>query len=263
MTKASCLSFEWGHRLNSTGRDADPVRRSPALAGRACGTSKSLHDGARLGPVVRARAHVAEREVSLGIEYEVASHLRDVELLGMPGLALENKADVAPDDARWCDRGYTPPPETEALVRPAVGIGQPEKGMPKVLGEAFQMAGTGKRHHGNAPLERCDLLVELPQLREMLLTVESTEVAQYYQEGRAAEQLLSMENSAIKRQEIEVKIDPHRIMMRPPWFRYVISIAAGTGPRTQALMDQCRCCRVPDSRTSCSAPRGGAPSPSG
>ena len=65
----------------------------------------------------------------------------------------------------------------------------------------------------------------------MLLTVKSTEIAQHYQDGRAAEQLLSMEDSAINRQEIEVKIDPHRIMMRPLSYRYVISITAGIGPR--------------------------------
>lgn len=41
-----------------------------------------------------------------------------------------------------------------------------------------------------------------------------------------------MENSAINRQEIEVKIDPHRTMMGPPWYRFVISITAGIGPRT-------------------------------
>ncbi len=51
---------------------------------------------------------------------------------------------------------------------------------------------------------------ELPQLREMLLAVESTEVAEQNQNGRPPQQLARAEDLSVKGQDLEVKVDVHR-----------------------------------------------------
>src|SRR5260370_24845846 len=48
----------------------------------------------------------------------------------------------------------------------------------------------------------------------MLLAEESTEVAEQNQNGWASEQLARGEDFAFERDEVEVELDPHRIMMR-------------------------------------------------
>jgi hypothetical protein len=46
---------------------------------------------------------VAEGEISVAIEHEIASHLRPVELLRTPDSAPQDEPDVAPDDPRRRD----------------------------------------------------------------------------------------------------------------------------------------------------------------
>src|SRR5579859_3368958 len=87
--------------------------------------------------------------------------------------------------------------------------------MPGALGETLQVIGGGERDHRDPAVPALDLLVELPQLREMLLAEESTEVAKQDQNGRPAKQFVSVEDPAIDRHQVEVEIDPHRTMMRP------------------------------------------------
>jgi hypothetical protein len=91
----------------------------------------------------------------------------------------------------------------------------------------------GKRDHRHPPLRCGNLLVVLPQLREMLLAIESTEVAEEDQNGWAPKQSLRVEDFAVNRHEVEVKIDRHRTMMRPPPYPYVIGITEER--RSQAL----------------------------
>jgi hypothetical protein len=48
----------------------------------------------------------------------------------------------------------------------------------------------------------------------MLLAKESTEVPKQHKNGRPPQQPVRGEDVAVDRDELEVKIDPHRIMMR-------------------------------------------------
>ena len=59
-------------------------------------------------------------------------------------------------------------------------------------------------------MARRNLLVELPQLREMLLAIESTEVAEQHQDGRTAKESAGGKDFAVGRHEVEVEVDPHR-----------------------------------------------------
>ncbi len=61
-----------------------------------------------------------------------------------------------------------------------------------------------------------DLRIELPQLREMLEAIESTEVAEQNQNRRPPQQSACGVDVAVDRHEVEVEIDPHRLMMRSP-----------------------------------------------
>ncbi len=61
----------------------------------------------------------------------------------------------------------------------------------------------------------------------MLQAIESTEVAKQNQNGRPAQQSLCGEAFAVDCDQVEVKIDPHRTMMRSSELRYVIRITAG------------------------------------
>jgi hypothetical protein len=81
--------------------------------------------------------------------------------------------------------------------------------MPAVFGEALELIRCCKRDHGYPPLQLCDLLVVLPQLREVLLAEESTQVAEQNQNRRPAEQTPPGEEAAIDRQQVEVELDPH------------------------------------------------------
>lgn len=58
----------------------------------------------------------------------------------------------------------------------------------------------------------------------MLLAIESTEVPEENQNGRAPKQSLRVEDFAVRCSELEVQVDPHRIIMRPPPHPYVIAI---------------------------------------
>lgn len=170
-----------------------------------------------------------EGESSLPIEHEIAAHLGEVELLRMPHPPAQDEPDVAPDHARRRDGHETPSRETESPIAEPVRVGEPEKWMPKVLGKALEVVGLGKRDHRDLAMPRRNLLVKLPQLREVLLAVESTEVAEHDQNRGAAEQLPPMEDPALKRHEIEVEIDPHRIIMLPLRCGSVTGITAGAG----------------------------------
>jgi len=96
--------------------------------------------------------------------------------------------------------------------------------MSKAIGEGFEVLWAGKRDHCDFPLPPVDLLVKFPQLREMLLAIESTEVAEEHQNGRTAEKPARGEGFAVDGQEIEVEVDPHADMMLAAWFRYVIRV---------------------------------------
>jgi hypothetical protein len=58
----------------------------------------------------------------------------------------------------------------------------------------------------------------------MLLAIESTEVAEENQNGWAPKQSTGVEGFALNCHEVEVKIDSHRTMMRPPPHPSVMSI---------------------------------------
>jgi hypothetical protein len=65
---------------------------------------------------------MSKGEIPATIEYEVPAHLRHVELLGMPDLPAQGKADVTPDRVRRRNREWTSPPKTQTLVANAPGI---------------------------------------------------------------------------------------------------------------------------------------------
>jgi hypothetical protein len=192
------------------------------------GAAKRGHDSVYSGPIVRARTEVAQRQVSIPIEDEVATHLRQVELLRTPGLSPQDETDVAPDRPWWRNCHWATAPKAQMLVTDALGVGKPQEGMPGAFGEALQLIGLGKRDHCHSAPLALDLLVELPQLREMLLAEESTKVAEQNQDGRPAKQFARAEDLAIDRHQIEVEIDPHRTMMRVPEPQSVIRITEQT-----------------------------------
>ena len=128
-----------------------------------------------------------EREVPVAIEHEITALLGHVQLLGMPDLSAQGETYVAPNRP-WRGDGPKPhPSEPEASVALTLGIGKPQVGVSQMLGEALEMVRTSKRDDGHLSLQLRDLSVELPQLREMLLAVESTEVAQQNQNGWTAQ----------------------------------------------------------------------------
>ena len=86
--------------------------------------------------------------------------------------------------------------------------------MAQVLGETFEVFGSSKRDHRDSSVRRRDLLVELPQLREMLLAVESTEVAQQNQHGWAPKKSVGVEDRAINGEQIKVEIRARHLMAR-------------------------------------------------
>jgi hypothetical protein len=192
---------------------------------------KSPYHGLGRGAVVRAGADVSERQVSIPIEDEGTTHPRQVELLRTPHPSPQDEADVAPDRTWWRDCHGAAAPKTPAPVAEALGIGQPEKGVTQAFSEALQLIGGGKRDHRHPPFQLCNLRVELPQLREMLLAEESTQVAKKNQDGRLAKQFVSVEEPTIERHEVKVEIDPHRIMMRVPEHQSVIRITEEPRPR--------------------------------
>lgn len=155
-----------------------------------------------------------EREVSVAIEYEIAAHLRDVQLFRTPELTSENQAHVTPDHARRRDRIETLALKTQAGIAGSTRIGKPDIWMPKMSSEALELVRTRERDHHHSSMQPGYLLVELPQLREMLLAEESTEVAQQDQDRRTPQQLTRREDGAVDRQEVEVEVDAHRIIMR-------------------------------------------------
>ncbi len=65
----------------------------------------------------------------------------------------------------------------------------------------------------------------------MLLTEESTEIAEQNQDGRPAKQFACAEDIAIDRHQVEVEIDPHRTIMRAPELQSVIRITEEPRPR--------------------------------
>src|SRR5579859_1289417 len=180
------------------------------------GATKRGHDRIYRGPIVRARAEVAQGEVSIPIEDEVATHLRQVQLLRTPGPSPEDETYVAPDRPWRRNCHWAAATNTQTLVAEALGIGKPQERMPGALGETLQVIGGGKRDHRDPAVPALDLPVELPQLREMLLAEESTEVAEQDQDGRPAKQFARAEGLALDRHQVEVEIDPHRTMMRQP-----------------------------------------------
>ena len=143
---------------------------------------------------------MSQGQVAARIEHEVAPHLRHIQLLGMPAPSSQRKKDVAPDHPRGHDGEKTFPSQAEPLVRPSLGVGKPKVWrMPQMLGKSPYEIRTGERDDGDLATVLGDLLVELPQLREMLLAVKSTEVAQQNQDGRPAEQPARVERLPIGR----------------------------------------------------------------
>jgi len=90
---------------------------------RADGATKRGHDRIHRGPIVRARAEVAQGQVSIPIEDEVATHLREVQLLRTPGLSPEDETDVAPDRPWRRNRHWAAATYAHTLVAEALGIG--------------------------------------------------------------------------------------------------------------------------------------------
>jgi hypothetical protein len=174
---------------------------------------------------------VAQRQVPIAIEDEVATHLRQVELLRTPGLSSQDETDVAPHRPRRRNCYWATAPKAKMPVTDALGIGKPQERMPGAFGEALQLIGVGKRDHCHSAPPTRDLLIELPQLREMLLAEESTEVAEQNQDGGPAKQFASAEDLAIDCHQIEVDIDPHRTMMRARELQSVIRITEEARPR--------------------------------
>lgn len=70
-------------------------------------------------------------------------------------------------------------------------------------------------------------MVELPQLGEMLLAVESTEVAEQNKDRRSAKQPTYGEHFAVQRKEVQVEIDPHSLIVRQSQRQCVIHITIG------------------------------------
>ena len=85
--------------------------------------------------------------------------------------------------------------------------------MSKPIGESFQATGIGKGDHRYPPLLLLDLVVELAQLREMLLAVESTQVAEENQNRRTAQKPAGREDFAVDCQEVEIEVNLHRTIM--------------------------------------------------
>ena len=73
------------------------------------------------------------------IKDEIASHLGQVELLGMPDLAAEGEPDVLPDHPRRRDRQDTAPVRSQGVVAAPFRIRQPQVAMAQVPGEAGDM----------------------------------------------------------------------------------------------------------------------------
>jgi hypothetical protein len=153
---------------------------------------------------------VPEGQLPISIEHEVAAHLRHVQLLGMPDLSTQSETYVAPDRPRWSDSQKPFSSEPEASIAPALGIGEPQVLMAQALCEALEMVRTGKRDDGDLSIQLRYLPVELPQLREMLLAVESTQVPEQNQDGRPGEQPAGVEDLSVKGQEVDIKVDLHR-----------------------------------------------------
>jgi len=78
-----------------------------------------------------------------------------------------------------------------------------------MLGEALEMVRTSKRDDGDLCFQVLYLPVVFPLLREVLLAVESTQVAEQNQDGRPAQQPARVEDLSVKGQELEVKVDLH------------------------------------------------------
>ena len=81
--------------------------------------------------------------------------------------------------------------------------------MAQVRGEALEMVWATKRDDGDLSVQVRYLPIELPQPREMLLAIESTQVAEQNQNGRPPEQPARVEDLSVKSQELEVKVDLH------------------------------------------------------
>jgi len=152
---------------------------------------------------------VPEAELSTSIENEIAAHLRHVQLLGMPDLSPEGEANVGPNHSWRSDGQKAFPPDPKASVSPTFGIGEPQVRMAQVRGEAFEMVRSTKRDDGDLSVQVRYLPVELSQLREMLLAIESTEVPKQNQNSRPPQQPARVENLSVKGPELEGKVDLH------------------------------------------------------
>ena len=161
-----------------------------------------------------------EGEVPVAVEDEITAHLGYVHLLRTPDLAAEDESNVAPDHARRSHGGETFAPRTQPRVADTLRIREPDIGMAEVCRETFQLGGTGERDHRNTAIRPGDLLVVPPQLREMFLAEESTQVAEQDQNRGTPQQPAGREDFAVDGQEVESEIDPHQAIMQ--------SVAAGT-----------------------------------
>ena len=140
-----------------------------------------------------------ERQVSGSIEDEITAHLGHVQLLGMPDLSAQREAHVAPNCSKWRDGAKPSAAEPKTSVALALGIGEPQVGVSRAIGEASEVVRTCKGNDDDLSPQLRDLSVVLPQLRDVLLAIESTEVAQQNEDGRTAQQSARVKDLAINR----------------------------------------------------------------
>ncbi len=127
---------------------------------------------------------MAKGEVAGPVKDEIPSYLGQVELLGMPDLATEGDLDVLPDNPWRRDRPETAPVSPNGVVAEPFRIRQPQVGMPQVASEAGDVIGARERDDRDPASQGFDLVDVVPQLREMLLAIESTQITEQDQDGR-------------------------------------------------------------------------------
>lgn len=91
---------------------------------------------------------------------------------------------MLPDHAWWRDRGQAAPPSSKPSVAYPRRIGEPQVRVPQVASEAGDVIGARERDDRDPASPSLDLVDVVPQLREVLLAVDSTEVTEQDQDRR-------------------------------------------------------------------------------
>ena len=157
---------------------------------------------------------MSKGQLPSAVKHKISAHLRQVELLRMPDLAVQGEDDVAPHRAGRCDSKNSTAAEPESPVANAIRVGEPEKRMAQMPSEALDVVWAGKRNDSNPSLQPLDLRVELPQLREMLQAEQSTQVAEQDQDRWPPQKTAGGIGISLERLDVEVEVDPHRHIMR-------------------------------------------------